>query len=102
MSWVPARLSLSSSRLARSAVRILLNEIESVPPNSASNNRSHVSKLSGCSPVATRARSRNGAIAGLFASVCKSPATGIPTCENARRRAADCVPSERKITAISA
>ena len=89
MSCVPERLSLSSFLLARSAVRIRLSEIESAPPNSARSNLSHVSKLSGCSPVATRARSRNGAIAGLLASVCKSPATGIPTWANARRRAAD-------------
>ena len=63
-SCVPVRSS-SSARVAINARRIRRNEIESAPPNSLINKRSAVSKLRGCSFNATRARSRNGATAGL-------------------------------------
>ena len=46
-SCVPPRVSVTSSREARSAVRIRRSEIESDPPNSASSKRSQVSRFSG-------------------------------------------------------
>ena len=76
-------------------------EIESAPPNSLSNRRSAVSKLSGCALIATRANNKNGAIAGLPAKACISLATGIPTDEKARRSADAVDPGLRRITAIS-
>ena len=98
-SCVPVRSS-PSGRAAMSALRIRRNEIESAPPNSLISNRSAVSKLSGCCLSATRAKSKKGAIAGLPASAWSSDATGIPTCENARRSDDACIPGLRKITAM--
>ena len=85
ISCVPERLSLASSRAASRAARVRRSDTDVAPPNSDVSNFSAVSKLSGCAPVATRARSRNGAIAALLASASTSPAAGIPTCAKARR-----------------
>ena len=100
ISWVPERLSLASSRAASSAARVRRSETEVAPPNSLVSNFSAVSRLSGCAPVATRASSRNGAMAALFAIASTSPAVGIPTWAKALRIAAALCPCERTITAI--
>ena len=76
---VPERLSLASSRAASSAARVRRSETDVAPPNSDVSNFSAVSRLSGCAPVATRASSKKGAIAALFASASTSPAVGIDT-----------------------
>ena len=93
-------LSSPSGRAVISALRILRSDIESAPPNSLSNNRSAVSRLRGCELIATRAKSKNGEIAGFPANACNSDATGIPTCEKALRSADAVTPGVRRITAI--
>ena len=98
---VPLRLSDASSRAAKSAARVRLSETEVAPPNSLVSNFSAVSKLSGCAPVATRARRRNGATAALLASASTSPAAGIPTWAKARRILDATWPCDRTMTAIS-
>ena len=79
INWVPDRLSLASSRAANSAARVRRSETDVAPPNSLVSNFSAFSRLSGAAPVAIRARSRNGAIAALFARASISPATGMAT-----------------------
>ena len=76
---MPERLSCASSRAAKSAARVRRRETDVAPPNSLVSNFSAVSRFSGCAPVATRAMSKNGAMAALLASASTSPAVGIAT-----------------------
>ena len=76
---MPERLSLASSRAAKSAARVRRSETDVAPPNSDVSNFSAVSRLRGCAPVATQASNRKGAVAALLASASTSPAVGIDT-----------------------